>query len=174
MADREALQAYEDDFARQGSFEPPEPPCSCGAITDGPEDSGLCRECWLLSLPVCAGCGGSPGTEYVGEDFRLCWKCERDYNAGAWSPDEGARAWRAGWKDGCRMKEARRIMVTGEDWVNVNDLRDAMNDDDMILRAAAMLKVSHVKHHDSAVESLRRAIAYFFTETTGVLRHEEN
>ena len=84
MSDHEILSAYESDFARQAASEPPEPPCPCGAVTDGPEDSGLCRECWLLTLPDCACCGGSPGTEFIGEDLRLCWKCERRYNAGEW------------------------------------------------------------------------------------------
>ena len=68
----------------------------------------------------------------------------------------------------------RTMMHAGETWVNANDLRDAMNDDEMILKAAAMLKVSKVEHHDSAVETIRRAIAYFFTEGTGALAHLEN
>ncbi len=72
------------------------------------------------------------------------------------------------------IEKARRMMYAGEEWVNQNDLRDALNDDELVLRAAAMLKVSRVEHHDSAVEALRRAIAYFFTECTGALSHEEN
>jgi uncharacterized caspase-like protein len=68
----------------------------------------------------------------------------------------------------------RRMQHAGEEWVSVNDLRDAMNDDKLILAAAAMLKVSHVQHHDDAVEATRRTIAYFFTEATGALSHLEN
>jgi len=68
---------------------------------------------------------------------------------------------------------ARIIMHGGDEWVNVDDLRDAMNDDDLIMKAAAMLKVSHEKG-DSSLETIRRAIAYFFTELTGALKHLEN
>lgn len=46
--------------------------------------------------------------------------------------------------------------TTGDE---LEDLRVALNDDQMILKAAAMLKVSRIEHHDAA---------------TGALRHEEN
>lgn len=68
----------------------------------------------------------------------------------------------------------RTIRSAGDEWANVSDLKLALKDDDMILRAAAMLKTSRVTHHDSAVEALRRTIAYFFTEATGALAHTEN
>lgn len=68
----------------------------------------------------------------------------------------------------------RTIRHNGEEWVSVNDLRAAMNNDELILKAAAMLKVATVKHHDGACEAIRRVIGYFFTEATGALRHTEN
>lgn len=42
-----------------------------------------------------------------------------------------------------------------------------------ILAAAAMLKVA-VTRHDEAVESVRKMIAYFFTEVTGILSRERS
>lgn len=69
--------------------------------------------------------------------------------------------------------KARRIQHAGESWVNENDLRVAMNDDDLITNAAAMLKVSLAKK-DKHLDALRKCIAYFYTELTGALAHKEN
>lgn len=68
----------------------------------------------------------------------------------------------------------RRIMQGGEEWVSVHDIGKALNDNDLILKAAAMLKVSKEAKHDSALKSIQMMIAYFFTEATGILRHTEN
>lgn len=68
----------------------------------------------------------------------------------------------------------RTIRHAGEDWVSLNDLRSSMNNKELIEKAAAMLKVSHVEKHDEPMECIRRTIAYFFTEATGVLRYLEN
>lgn len=76
--------------------------------------------------------------------------------------------------EGEAMTKVRTMQVAGEDWASANDIRDALNDDDMILRAAAMLKVAKVEHHNDAIDMLRKAIAYFFTEATGALAHHEN
>lgn len=66
--------------------------------------------------------------------------------------------------------KARTIFYAGEKWVSQNDLRAAINDDELILKAAAMLKVA-VAHHDGAIEAIRKMIAYFYTELTGALRY---
>lgn len=71
------------------------------------------------------------------------------------------------------MTKARIIRHSGEDWVSVEDIRLALNDDDMILRAAAMLKVAHGKD-EHPLDVLRKAVGYFFTEATGLLAHHEN
>ena len=68
---------------------------------------------------------------------------------------------------------ARTIKYAGEEWVNVNDLRYALRDDDLILRAGAMLKVC-VKKRDGALKALRMTIAHFFTEMIGAFDHENN
>jgi hypothetical protein len=69
--------------------------------------------------------------------------------------------------------KARRIQWAGEEWVSQNDLRAAMNDDQLVLDAAAMLKVAHEKG-DDPVETIRKCLAYFYTEATGALTHEED
>lgn len=68
----------------------------------------------------------------------------------------------------------RTISRNGEQWASIEDIRAALNDREMILRAAAMLKVAHFKEHHDEIESLAIAIAFFFTEATGVLRYTEN
>lgn len=70
--------------------------------------------------------------------------------------------------------KVRTIENRGELWVSLEDLRKAINDEDLLLRAAAMLKVSRVEKHDDALKSIRMMIAYFLTEGTGVLAKETN
>jgi hypothetical protein len=67
----------------------------------------------------------------------------------------------------------RRMQHAGEEWVNVNDLRDAMNSDELVFKGAAMLKAALDKG-DNGLDAIRKCIAYFFTEATGALSHLEN
>lgn len=71
------------------------------------------------------------------------------------------------------MTKVRLIRHHGESWASVEDLRLALKDDDMITRAAAMLKVAREKG-DEPLETVRKAITYFFTEGAGILAHLEN
>jgi len=72
------------------------------------------------------------------------------------------------------MKPAiRTIREHGERWLSEADLRRAMNDDELITQAAAMLKVAHEKG-DSPIEAVRRCVAYFYTQATAALQHHGN
>ena len=71
------------------------------------------------------------------------------------------------------MNKVRRIQYLHEEWASVNDVRKALHSDELIMCAAAMLKVS-VDKGDLPIDALRNAIAYFFTQATGVLDHLDN
>ncbi len=71
------------------------------------------------------------------------------------------------------MKKSRTMRSGGEEWVNINDIRAAINDEDMMLRVVAMFQVCEEDGEDP-LEVLRMGIAYFFTESTGALSHHEN
>lgn len=66
------------------------------------------------------------------------------------------------------MTRVRLTEHHGQLWINLEDLRMALKDDEAVLKAAAMLKVARDKG-DPPLEMLRLAIAHFITELTGVL-----
>lgn len=71
------------------------------------------------------------------------------------------------------MTKIRTVTTSNGVYANVEDIRAAMNDEDMILRSAVMLQVAMSKG-DAGVVALRMAIAYFFTEGTGILAAKDN
>jgi hypothetical protein len=71
------------------------------------------------------------------------------------------------------MTKVRTIRHNSQTWANLEDLRVALNSDDMVTKAGAMLKVS-IEKGDTGIKALRMAIAYFLTEGTGALAQLEN
>lgn len=63
--------------------------------------------------------------------------------------------------------KVRRIMWSGEEWVNVNDLKDHLNDDEAIKHAAAMMLTAKDKG-DETLHAVRLGIAFFVTNSMGV------
>jgi len=71
------------------------------------------------------------------------------------------------------MRKARVIEHKGQLWVNLEDLRLSLREDETMQHAAAMLHVGRNKGL-APLEMLRGSFAYVITEMTGVLDDQDN